>query len=251
MAVPAQVLRYHSALSLITRALKFLGELAAEETPTASAAQDAWDHLQDLMDEWKTQRLTIPALLRTVKVLASGVPSYTIGIGGDINIVMPTVIEHATIIIDQAPVVTTEVPISVLSDQQWADMRQKLFTGAYPQGIYFDRVWDTGLSRIWVYPIPTGGAPVSLVIYTPLAFTDFASLVQTYSFPPGYATALRLTLAKKLAPEYGRPWTGEMDLQMRTAVADMKRMNFRPRELTSSYPDVELARPFNIYTGDR
>ena len=41
-------------IDIISRALKDIGALEAGETPTPEAAQDAFDMLNDLVDQWSS-----------------------------------------------------------------------------------------------------------------------------------------------------------------------------------------------------
>lgn len=231
-----------SALSLITRSLRVIGECAGEEVPDAAKAQDGFDHLQDLMDALKTQRLMIPVLLRTQTPLVIGKASYTIGPGGDIDIPWPQTIEWARLIQNTGVTPPIEVPLRILSDQEWVAVRQKTMVSSYAQSIYFNHGWTTfvggsavNLGTIYVLPIPQ--VPQSaLALYTPQAFPEFADLATTYVFPPGWNRVLRLKLAKALASEYGRDFPSEDELA--EAWADVKRVNTRPRELRSDYPDT-------------
>ena len=233
-----------SALSLITRALRVIGEVAGEEVPTAAQAQDGLEHLQDLMDALKTQRFMIPSLLRTVQSLAAFTQSYTIGAGGAINIVRPETIEWARLVQDTNAPIPLEVPLELLTDERWAKIPQKNQLGM-AEALYYDYAWTAGLGKLYLFPVPQTGT-TSLVLYTPVAFPEFASLQAAYTFPPGWNRVLRLKLAKALAPEYGRGFPSDEELA--EAWADVKRVNQRPRELKNSYPDCERAGLYNILT---
>ena len=49
----------YTAGDQITRALRLLGVLAAEETPTAAMAQDALVTFDQMVDSWNTERLSV------------------------------------------------------------------------------------------------------------------------------------------------------------------------------------------------
>jgi hypothetical protein len=233
-----------SAISLITRALRLVGEVASEEVPTSAQAQDGFDALQDLMDAFKTQRYLIPSSLRTVTPLVAGTAFYTIGTGGTINIARPETIEWARLVQDNNSTPTLEVPLDILTDERWAKTPQKGQSGMV-EAIYYDYAWNAGLGRIWVFPVPTTHT-TSLVLYSPVAFPEFTDLQTTYTFPPGWNRVLRLKLAKALSAEYGRGFPNEEELA--EAWADVKRVNQRPREMRSNYPDCERAGLYNILT---
>lgn len=239
-----------NALSLITRALRVIGECAGEEVPTAAQAQDGLEHLQDLMDGLKTQRLSIPSLLRSVTPLVANKDYYTIGRGQEIDVNCPQTIEWARLIQLTSVPIPIEVPLRILLDQEWASVPQKTLTSNYPQSIYYHHGWDTAPTstppaplmshgRIYVYPVPAQGLS-SLVLYIPVAFPEFVTLQTSYQFPPGWNRALRLKLAKALAAEYGRGFPSDEELA--EAWADVKRVNTRNRELRSDYPDTYRTR---------
>ena len=46
-------------IDIISRALKDIGALEAGETPTPEAAQDAFDMLQDMLDQWSNESMMV------------------------------------------------------------------------------------------------------------------------------------------------------------------------------------------------
>ena len=74
-----------TAMDLITRALKMLGVIAGTETPADDQATDALADLNDLLDSWRTERLTIPGESRALYPLVANTATYTIGPGGAFN----------------------------------------------------------------------------------------------------------------------------------------------------------------------
>lgn len=215
---------------LVASAMKTIGTLASGETPSSEEANDALLRLNDLLDAWGTQRLTIYYQARTVKTLAASTASYTIGTGGSINIARPTVIENAGLILDTSATIPTEVPLQVLTLDQWAAIRQKTLASALSQKVFYDYGWTAGLGLIYPWPIPTVGT-TQLVIYSPQALTAM-TLAADYTFPPGYARLLRMGLARDLAPEFGATWDQAKDDLYREAISDVKRSNFRLSDLS-------------------
>jgi len=70
---------------IISRALKDIGALEAGETPTADAAQDAFDMLNDLIDQWSNEEMMVYYKNEIVFPITPGVTQYTIGPTGNIN----------------------------------------------------------------------------------------------------------------------------------------------------------------------
>jgi len=72
-------------LDIISRALKDIGALEAGESPSADAAQDAFDMLNDLVDQWSNEEMMVYYKNEIVFPIVPGQTQYTIGPTGDIN----------------------------------------------------------------------------------------------------------------------------------------------------------------------
>jgi hypothetical protein len=70
---------------IISRALKDIGALEAGEQPTADAAQDAFEMLNDLVDQWSNEEMMVYYKNEIVFPIVSGQTQYTIGPTGNIN----------------------------------------------------------------------------------------------------------------------------------------------------------------------
>ena len=66
-------------IDIISRALKDIGALEAGEVPTPEAAQDAFDMLNDLIDQWSNQDMMVFNTTEIIFPLISGQIQYTIG----------------------------------------------------------------------------------------------------------------------------------------------------------------------------
>jgi len=72
-------------IDIITRALKDIGALEAGETPTPEAAADAFDMLNDLVDQWSNEEMMVFYKNEIVFPIVAGQTQYTIGPTGNIN----------------------------------------------------------------------------------------------------------------------------------------------------------------------
>lgn len=217
------------ANELIERALITIGVLSSGETPDASTSQDCLNLLNDMVDQWGAERLTLFTTLRSVQNLSASTADYTIGTGGTFNITRPEFIEAASIILDKGKPSTSriEVPIQMMNTSQWREVGIKGVTSTYPTRMYYDRANAAGLATISVWPVPTG-SDVQLVLYVPQALSEFADLTTDYSFPKGYRRALHYKLAETLAPDYGRPWPPDKAQLANRAFGIIKEHNARP-----------------------
>jgi hypothetical protein len=250
-----------TARDLITATLRSIRVLGVGDYLEAEDANDALDRLNDWLDGLALERLTMFYVARTLVPLQSGKSSYTIGVGGDINMPRPTTIESAGLILDSAAAPPYEKPIEIATDQRWHGIRQKALLSPYVTGIWYDHNYapnqpptppattPTGLGTIYVWPVPSVGNTV-LVLYSPVALTEFATLDTDYLFPPGYRRFLRTNLAAEVASEYGKQLTTDQVMAARLAKAAIKRGNVRPGELRCDPALVGRGDYFDWRTGE-
>ena len=222
-----------TARYFIAGALQELGVLATGETVQGSEGSEALDIANDFLDALGAERLSMFSVLRTVKTLAASTASYTIGTGGSIDIVRPLWIDTATLVVDTAATIPTEIEIEVLTDAAYAVWPSKTLEASQPSAIYYDHAWSAGLGRIYVLPIPDVGT-TQLVLYTPqqpaAQFADFNTT--SYTFPPAFRRMLRKNLALELLPSY--PGVQPSPLLLKQAMeskTQFKAANLRPLQL--------------------
>lgn len=217
--------------NIIKNALIEIGVIGAAETPSPEDQSLALSVLQRAVDAKGAERLAIFKLLRTTKTLVSGTRDYTIGSGGDINIVRPAWIDHATAVLDTTLDEPIESPIAVYTDQQWAGLRVKTLDASTIAGIYYDHAMNSA-SRgvISTYPTVNVGT-VRLVLYTPEAVTGFVDVNTAYVYPPGYEDAYHYELAYRLQRPFGKPLDRDLRELRDDAWARVKRANFRLSEM--------------------
>ena len=84
-------------IDIISRALKDIGALEAGESPTPEAAQDAFDMLNDLIDQWSNEDMMVYYKNEIVFPIVAGQTQYTIGPGGQSNAVVTGSIAGTTL----------------------------------------------------------------------------------------------------------------------------------------------------------
>jgi hypothetical protein len=72
-------------IDIISRALKDIGALEAGETPAPADAQDAFDMLNDMLDQWSNEQMMVFYKTEIIFTLTGGQTQYTIGPGGQIG----------------------------------------------------------------------------------------------------------------------------------------------------------------------
>ena len=74
-----------TAIDIISRALKDIGALEAGETPTSDAAQDAFDMLNDMTDQWSNEQMMVFYKTEIIFPCVQNQIQYTIGPGGQVG----------------------------------------------------------------------------------------------------------------------------------------------------------------------
>lgn len=217
----------HSAADIIRSAFKLIGVLGESEAGSAAMINDGLSRLNDLVDAWGAERLTIYTTDRNVYTLTSGQQTYTIGPGADFNQARPMWIPYAGFISQVTQPYPLETPLSIWTIQQWAGIPTKtgIFT-TIPEGIYYDGGFPLGKISFW--PIFQTGGAGQVALYTPTALTGFNDLVTQHTFPPAYMRALRYNLAVELAPEFGRPIMPEVTKMAGDFLQKLKHENWTP-----------------------
>lgn len=75
-----------SPLDIVSRALKDIGALEAGETPSADAAQDAFDMLNDLIDSWSNESMMVFYKTEIVFPVVQNQIQYTLGPNGNVPV---------------------------------------------------------------------------------------------------------------------------------------------------------------------
>jgi hypothetical protein len=84
-------------IDIVSRSLKDIGALEAGENPTADAAQDAFDMLNDMVDQWSNEDMMVFYKNEIVFPITPGQTQYTIGPGGQIGAIITGSISGTTL----------------------------------------------------------------------------------------------------------------------------------------------------------
>lgn len=234
--------------ALIARVGRLILGDGAGESPTPAECQDILTVLQAMLGQWATQRLTIHVTERAIFSLVATQQTYTIGPNGDFNHARPLFIDRASYLDTTSAADPFEQEIQILDTQQWQRVAIKALPSPYPQGIYYDYAFTAGLGNISFWPEPSDST-VDAILYLPTAITGFADLTTDYTFAPGYEDAIVFNLAKRVAPEFGRPITPDLNMLAAESLANVKRANIRLVELTTDPAILPRNRGWNILTG--
>lgn len=234
---------------LINLTLRDLAVLGAGEVASAEDSADALLIVNDFIDAMKLRGLNTFTITRTLWPL-TGASSYTIGVGGTINVSRPVRPQDITNIgyVDTSLTPNAEyLQGPLLTDDQYAAIVNKTMTGLIPARWYYRPTNPLGTLIPW--PI-ANGSNLSGSIYTSAEVSEFTSAAQTIIVAPGYRKYVRKGLAIELAPTFHVPVTPDMRNAFEEIRADVMRANQRLVDVDLG--EVALmfggAGPSNVYT---
>lgn len=216
-----------TTLDLITAALKRLGVISGIETPAADLAQDSLARLNELVESWSTENLTLWTQVATPATgLLANQPFYTVGPAAMIPVTnRPAWIDSVSWMLPGSTPI--EYKLTPLLKIEWEQERVKQLTSTQATHFYYQADYPVGSLMLWPRPSST----FSLLVYLPQTVNTPATLSTVLTVPPGYWRALRDHLALELAPEVGRPIDPALAQSAIDAKAQLQRVNFRSRVL--------------------
>ena len=234
----------YSAGDQINRALRLLGVLAEEETPSAAVSQDALMALNQMLDSWNTERLSVFNTIDQVFLWPVGEITRHLGPSGEFVGVRPVLLDDSTYYRD--PTTNVSFGIKFINQQQYDGIAVKTVTSTYPQVMWINMEYpDISMT---VYPKPTRQLEWHFISVQEL--TQPATLATTLAFPPGYLRAFTYNLACEIAPEFGVEPSRQVQRIAMTAKRNLKRINNPEDIMSMPYAIVATRQRFNIYAGN-
>jgi hypothetical protein len=228
----------------INGALRLLGVLAEGETPSAETSQDALSALNQMIDSWNTERLSV---FSTQDLVFSWTPyaiSKTLGPSGDFMGNRPVYLDDSTYFKDPASGIS--YGIKFINQQQYDGIAVKTVTSTYPQVMFINMTYPD--IEMYVYPVPTKILEFHFISVEEL--TQPATLSTTLAFPPGYLRAFRYNLACEMAPEFGVEPSAQVQRIAMASKRTLKRVN-NPEDIMSiPYSIVGTRQRYNIFAGN-
>ena len=233
-----------TAGELINGALRLIGMLAEGETPSAATADDALVAMQQMIDSWSTERLSIFTTQDQVFTWPAGQLSQTLGPTGDFIGSRPIELDDSTYFIDPSSGIS--YGIKIINQQQYDGIAVKTVTSSYPQVIWVNTNYPD--VDMYIYPVPTRALEWHFVSVDPLTTPVTQSTV--LAFPPGYLRAFRYNLACEIAPEFGVEPSPQVQRIAMTSKRNLKRINNPGDVMSIPYSIVGTRQRFNIFAGN-
>ena len=234
----------YSAGDQINRALRLLGVLAEGETTSASVSQDSLMAMNQMIDSWNTERLSVFSTQDQIFTWPAGQITRTLGPSGDFIGLRPVLLDDATYYRD--PGTNVSFGIKFINQQQYNGIAVKTVTSTYPQVIFVNMTYPD--VTMTVYPRPTRDLEWHFVSVQKL--NEPATLATVLAFPPGYLRAFTYNLAMEIAPEFGVEPSPQVTRIAMTSKRNLKRINNPDDVMSMPYAIVATRQRFNIYAGN-
>lgn len=247
-----------SATDFIKSALRLVGSLRSGLNLTNDELTDSKTVLNDLLDAWSADRLSTFVVQRVTLdqnqkalTLVSNKGLYLLGNANgteDFLLARPARLERVSIMYSASQQTPVELPMEMADDVKWQTITNKSTPSLLPQVCYAEPNFPDMSLSFW--PIPTQANPVVLYQWALLAL--FPDLETQFSFPPGYARAIRYNLAVDLAAEFP---CDMQKLQLVTTLAarykaEIATLNLHAKEAVCDSAIIgSYGKMGNIYTG--
>jgi hypothetical protein len=228
----------------INRALRLLGVLAEGETPSAAVSQDALTALNQMIDSWNTERLSVFSTQDQLFTWPANQRSRTLGPTGDFVGNRPILLDDATYFRD--PQSNVSYGIKIINQQQYNGIAVKTVTSTYPQVIWVNMTYPD--IEMYVYPVPI--RPLEWHFISVEELSNPAGLATDLTFPPGYLRAFVYNLAMEFAPEFGVEPSPQVQRIAMTSKRNLKRINNPDDLMSMPYSLIATRQRFNIFAGN-
>lgn len=225
----------------INRALRLLGVLAEGETPSASTSSDALVALNQMLDSWSTERLSVYSTSTQTFTWPASQASRTLGPAGNFVGTRPIRVDDSTYFTYNG----ISYPVTLINQEQYNDIALKTSTSTIPQFLYVSMTHPA--ITMYLYPVPTTNLTFNFVSVAPLS--EPATIGTTLALPPGYLRAFAYNLAMEIAPEFGIEPPAQVKRLASASKRNIKRIN-NPGDVMSM-PAALVAKNYgyNIYVG--
>ena len=228
----------------INAALRLIGMLAEGEVPSSETSNDALGALNQMIDSWSIERLSVFNTQDQVFTWPAGVISRTLGPTGDFIGNRPTLVDDATYFRD--PGTNVSFGIKMINQQQYSGIAVKTVSSTYPQVMWVNMEHPNIM--VTIYPKPNRELEWHFV--SAQVLDQPADLATVLSFPPGYLRAFKYNLAMEIAAEFGVEPSPQVKRVAMTSKRNVKRINAPDDIMSLPYALTATRQRFNVYAGN-
>ena len=224
---------------LCTDALGEIGAARSGDVPPPEDLDLASRVLNRIFDDLNAEDAGVYADVFASFVLTPNLQPHTIGLAANTPTWTVTGGSRPEAILAANLILTTSTPnvdtkIEVRDRAWWMAQSVKTLTSAFPTDVFYSADWPNGSLYFW--PVPTTAYSVRLLLRITLASL---ALTDTFTLPPGYQSALTLTLAEQLAKPFGQALTPDLV----TRAAKARERVFRRNDVTPPYRAADAGIP--------
>jgi len=156
-----------TARELCIDALKECGQLGVGQTPLAEDINDAFTRLQRMLATWQKQRWLVPSL-QDIQFDGDGSKFYTVGLGGDINIIPPSDVKGGYVIQRNTGSTPVSLPLrKIFSYENYIQITVKDLT-SLPTTFFYDNGYP--LAKLYPWPKASNQYELHFIIQSRLGF---------------------------------------------------------------------------------
>lgn len=233
-----------TAGDIINGALRLIGVLAEGETPSPETSADALFAMNQMIDSWNTEKLSIFNTQDQTFLWPAGEIQRHLGPTGEFVGNRPVLLEDSTYYRD--PSTNVSFGIKFINQQQYDGIAVKTVTSTYPQVMWINMEYPN--IQMTIYPKPTRTLEWHFISVQEL--DQPATLATVLAFPPGYLRAFRYNLACELAPEFGVEPSPQVKRIAMVSKRNIKRINNPDDIMSLPYSLVATRQRFNVYAGN-
>ena len=228
----------------INGALRLIGQLAEGETPSSETSADALMAMNQMLDSWSSERLSVFSTQDQQFTWTQGLRSRTLGPTGDFVGNRPVLLDDSTYFRD--PSNNISFGIKIINQQQYDGIAVKTVTSTYPQVLWINM--DMPNVSMYIYPVPTKALEWHFISVTELV--EPATLATVLVIPPGYLRAFRFNLACEIAAEFGVEPPASVQRIAMSSKRNIKRINNPDDVMSLPYSIVATRQRYNIFAGN-
>jgi hypothetical protein len=156
-----------TARDICIDAIKESGALGVGQTPLAEEINDIFTRLQRMVALWNTKRWFVPSLQR-ISFIADGSISYTVGLGGFVNIKRPNDIKAGYVVQLNTGSTPVSLPLTkIFSYEDYIRIAVKQLP-SLPDHFFYDAQYP--LANLYPWPIPNSQYRLEFLIQSILGF---------------------------------------------------------------------------------
>lgn len=226
--------------TIINRAVRLLVQTNSGEAADTQESADALESLNAMLGVWRNDRLMCYAIQDQSITLSSGNSTRTIGPTGNLVTTRPVRIDTAYIVQSNE-----SHDVRIINETEYASIGDKTSAASWPTRLYYQPSMSNGTIYLW--PVPNASSTLHVLTWTPV--TEFATVSDAITLPPGWEDALASNLAVHLAPEYSVEPSQTLLGMARNSLAALRKINSRAFKAYTELPALVGNYKSNIITG--